>query len=154
MKKIYFFILSFLFSFSFLYAGEKYSFRVQRVIDGDTIELETGEHVRYIGIDTPETRQRKGDQWIYKPQPFAREAKILNEKLVKHQQVQLEFDVQPKDRYGRLLAYVYVGDRFVNLELIQSGLARLLTIPPNVKYAHQFRDAYRKAKEKKQGMWE
>ncbi|MFA6356488.1 MAG: thermonuclease family protein, partial [Candidatus Omnitrophota bacterium] len=92
-----------------VFAGE---FFVSKVIDGDTVVLENGEHVRYIGIDTPE-----------KGRPYYSEAKRQNEKLVKGRKVRLEFDAGKADRYGRVLAYVYDGNTFVNEELVRNGYA-------------------------------
>lgn len=121
---------------------------VARVIDGDTIKLINGERVRYIGIDTPELHHPK------KPVEYlAKEAKDFNEKLVGGKVVRLEFDVEKRDNYGRLLAYVYVDDTFVNAELIEEGYAQLLTIPPNVKYADEFLRLQRKAREGNRGLW-
>ena len=115
---------------------------VKEVIDGDTIVLQSGEHVRYIGIDTPE-----------KDQPFYQQAKERNQKLVEGKEVRIEFDVQRKDKYGRLLAYVYVGETFVNAELVRNGLANLYTVPPNVKHSDYFLKLQSEAKEKKLGIW-
>lgn len=99
-------------------------FLVTRVIDGDTIELENGERVRYIGIDTPETVDPR------KPvQCFGVEASKKNKELVEKKQVWLVKDVTDRDRYGRPLRYVYLGDPensntvFVNLELVKEGFA-------------------------------
>lgn len=116
--------------------------KVKEVIDGDTIVLQSGEHVRYIGIDTPE-----------KDQPFYREAKELNQKLVEAKEIRIEFDVQKKDKYGRLLGYVYVGETFVNAELVRNGLANLYTVPPNVKHTDYLLKLQSEAKEKKLGIW-
>ncbi|MBI1884017.1 MAG: thermonuclease family protein [Chlamydiae bacterium] len=127
--------------------------RVTRVIDGDTIEVEGGQWVRYIGLDTPELRKKKNGHWIYHPQPYAQEAKALNEKWVGGKKVHLEYDAQRFDRYGRLLAYVYVGDLFVNREMIRKGYARLLNIPPDVQHADDFWEALREAKKHHRGMW-
>lgn len=126
---------------------------VDHVIDGDTVALTDGRHVRYIGIDTPETRRRIGDRWIEDPQPFSREAKALNQALVEGQPVRLEYDVQPRDKYGRTLAYVYVDDLMVNEELLRQGYAKLLTIPPNVKYVDRFRAVMLEAREARRGVW-
>lgn len=121
---------------------------VDRVIDGDTIKLINGERVRYIGIDTPELHHPK------KPVEYlAKEAKDFNEKLVGAKVVRLEFDVEKRDKYGRLLAYVYVDDTFVNAKLIEEGYAQILTIPPNVKYADEFLRLQRKARDKNRGLW-
>ena len=67
----------------------------------------------------------------------------------------LEFDVDRRDRYERLLAYVYLKDDgvFVNAEIVKQGYASLLTIPPNVKYADLFLKLYREARENRRGLW-
>lgn len=122
---------------------------VQRVLDGDTVVLVTGERIRYIGIDTPELHHPK------KPVEFyAREAKEFNRRMVEGKMVRLEFDVERHDKYGRLLAYVYLLDgTFVNAELIRQGYAQLLTFPPNVKYADLFRKLQTEAREASRGLW-
>jgi len=123
-------------------------FYVTRVVDGDTIVLSNGERVRYIGIDTPETKHPK------KPvQYFGREASAYNKSLVEHKMVRLEFDVDKRDKYGRLLAYVYVGDTFVNAKLVEEGYAQVYTFPPNVKYADLFLKLQREARENNRGLW-
>src|SRR4030065_1778765 len=116
--------------------------KVKEVIDGYTIGLESGEHFRYVGIDTPE-----------KDQPFYLEAKELNQKLIESKEIRIEFDLQRKDKYGRTLAYVYVGETFVNAELVRNGLANLYTVPPNVKHTEYFLKLQSEAKEKKLGIW-
>lgn len=133
--------------------GEEKLYRVTWVVDGDTIQIEGGQFVRYIGIDTPERRINKGGRWKYDPKPYAEAAKEFNEKLVKGGKVRLEFDVQEMDRFGRLLAYVYVNRTFVNEEIIRQGYAQLLTIPPNVRYADRFKKALFEARRKKRGLW-
>ena len=100
---------------------------VIRVIDGDTVEIEGGQRVRYIGIDTPE----KGEYY------FA-EASQKNTELVLGKTVRLEKDASEVDRYGRLLRYVYVDDLFVNAELVHLGYARAVEYPPDTKYAGYF----------------
>ncbi len=123
------------------------------MIDGDTIELSDGRLVRYIGIDTPELRRKEGEHWIVDPQPYAREAAEANRRLVEGQTVRLEYDVQRFDHYGRLLAYVYVGDQMVNATLLEGGDAHLLTIPPDVKYVEQFRRLVEEARTAHRGVW-
>jgi micrococcal nuclease len=124
---------------------------VLRAVDGDTIEVLTGgrrEDVRYIGIDTPET---------VKPgtpvQCFGPRAHRFNARLVTHQRVQLVFGVERRDVYGRLLAYVYLGDRFVNAELARRGLARTLTIAPNDRFAGRFERLQSAAARAGRGLW-
>lgn len=122
---------------------------VQRVVDGDTVVLAGGERVRYIGVDTPELHHpRKPVEW------YAREAKEFNRQLVQAKRVRLELDVQKRDRYGRLLAYVYLEDgTFVNAELLRQGYAQLLTIPPNVQHADLFVRMQKEAREAGRGLW-
>ena len=126
---------------------------VRRVVDGDTVQLADGRLVRYIGIDTPEMRRRMNGRWIEDPQPMAHEATGANRRLVEGKRVRLEYDVQTHDRFGRLLAYVYVDGVMVNEELLHQGLAQLLTIPPDVKYVERFRAAAAQARAARRGMW-
>lgn len=142
--------------------------QVQRVIDGDTLELADGRLVRYIGIDAPEVRRRArpgdrewragdGNGWVLDPEPFGREAAAANRRLVHGRTVRLEYDVQPRDRFSRLLAYIYVQngreERMVNVELLREGVAQLLTIPPNIKYAERFQAAVQEARTARRGLW-
>ena len=122
---------------------------VERVVDGDTVVLVGGERVRYIGVDTPELHHPK------KPvQPYAREAAEFNRRLVEGKKVRLEFDVDRRDKYNRLLAYVFLEDgRFVNAELLKEGYAQLLTFPPNVKYVDLFTGLQKQARENNRGLW-
>jgi micrococcal nuclease len=126
--------------------------RVVRVVDGDTIRvrLDGGatERVRYIGIDTPESV--KPDTPV---QCFAKKASHFNASLVTGREVTLRTDAEQRDRYGRLLAYVYADGRFVNRELIARGYARTLTIPPNVAHADEFARLARRAREAGVGLW-
>lgn len=126
---------------------------VAHVIDGDTVELSDGRHVRYIGMDTPEVRRRQGERWVVDPEPYAREATEANRRLVEGQRVRLEYDVEPRDRYGRELAYVYVGEVMVNAKLVEDGYAQPLTIPPNVKYAERFKQLAAEARQQHRGLW-
>lgn len=119
-----------------------------RVIDGDTIELDGGEKVRYIGIDTPETvHPQKPVQWMGK------EASEANRVLVEKRKVRIEHDVERTDRYGRTLAYVWLGEILVNEQLVQLGYAQVSTYPPNVKYQERFLAAQRAAREAGRGLW-
>jgi micrococcal nuclease len=124
---------------------------VTRVVDGDTIEARIGdrvEDVRYIGVDTPET---------VKPgtpvQCFGPDASAFNHRLVERRRVRLVFGVERRDTYGRLLAYVHLGDRFVNAALVRRGLARSLTIPPNDRFAPLFRRLELAAARAGRGLW-
>mgnify|MGYP005839445763 CR=1 FL=1 len=124
---------------------------VLRVVDGDTIEVETGGQiykVRYIGIDTPETVDpRRPVQCVGK------EAAERNRQLVEGRTVGLEKDVSEVDQFGRLLRYVWVGDRMVNSVLVEEGYAMASTYPPDVKYAGLFASLQAQAREAGRGLW-
>lgn len=126
---------------------------VGRVIDGDTIELSNGVRIRYIGVDTPELRRRKNGYWVYRPQRLAEEAWAFNQSLVEGKRVRLEYDEERTDDYHRELAYVFVGDLFVNAELIRSGYARVFLQPPNLKYSTLFLEIQEQAKDQQRGIW-
>jgi micrococcal nuclease len=116
------------------------------VIDGDTIDVrfEDGEiyRVRYIGVDTPE-----------RDEPFYRQSSDYNADLVLGQQVTLVQDVSETDRFGRMLAYVIVGDVFVNYRLVYDGYAQQVTFPPDVACVDAFTAAERQARENERGLW-
>lgn len=122
---------------------------VKKVIDGDTVLMESGETVRYLGIDAPELYAKQGGSEFY-----AKEATRFNKKLVFLKKVRLEFDVEKKDQYGRLLAYVYVKNTFVNAELVRLGYARAMVKPPNVKHQDLFVSLQKKAMEEEKGLWQ
>jgi len=125
--------------------------QVTRVVDGDTIEVRLRaeeEDVRYIGVDTPETVEPGEPVDCFGPR-----ASHFNEDLVEGEEVRLVFDTELRDDYGRLLAYVYRGDRFVNAELVRRGYARSLTIPPNDRFAALFRRAEHRAGVAGRGLW-
>ncbi|MGD9496232.1 MAG: thermonuclease family protein [Armatimonadota bacterium] len=115
-----------------------------RVIDGDTIELAGGERVRYIGIDAPEMRP---------VQAWAEAATEANRELVEGRGVLLELDAQERDRYGRLLAYVYVDGLFVNAEMVRRGYAQVSTYPPNVRHQDSLLAAEGAARAAGCGLW-
>ena len=121
------------------------------VVDGDTIEVLLGgteEDVRYIGVDTPES--------VAPGEPvecFGRRAREFNERLVGGEEVRLVFDAERRDVYGRLLAYVYVGERFVNASLVRRGFARTLTIPPNDSFAERLARLELEAGREGRGLW-
>jgi len=128
--------------------------RVVRVIDGDTFVVDDGtkkgEKVRLIGIDTPEIRKSKNKDVEY----YGKEAKQYLVNLLSDAYVVLEYDVNITDRYGRTLAYVYLKDgTFVNAELVKNGYAKVMTIPPNVKFSELFVKLQREARENYLGLW-
>jgi len=119
--------------------------RVIQVIDGDTIIIEGGYRVRYIGIDTPE---------VYPDaEAFGVEAWQANRKLVEGKEVRLERDVSETDKYGRLLRYVYVDDVLVNAELVKQGFARAKAYPPDTKYQDYLAEMEAEARDAGRGMW-
>lgn len=118
---------------------------VTRVIDGDTIQISTGETLRYIGIDTPEISG--------KDECYAQEATQKNTLLVLNKKVRLEKDKSQTDRYGRLLRYVYVDDLMINYELVSQGYAFSKAYPPDTKYQQLFEQAQQQAKVQKVGVW-
>jgi micrococcal nuclease len=131
--------------------GERVRAEVVDVVDGDTIEVTLDgatERVRYIGVDTPES--------VAPDQPvecFGHRASAANARLVEGEEVQLLFDRELRDAYGRLLAYVYVGDLLVNAELIERGLATTLEIAPNTAKAALFERLELEAGRAGRGLW-
>jgi micrococcal nuclease len=124
---------------------------VRKVIDGDTLEVTGGERVRLIGVDTPET--------VAEDRPvgcFGKEASRFTASVVPPgTPVRLVGDAEQRDRFGRLLAYVYrrADGLFVNAELLRRGYALLLTIPPNIAHTDEFAAIARQAREGSQGLW-
>lgn len=125
---------------------------VTKVIDGDTIELQSGQRVRLLGIDTPETKDPRRSVECFGKQASAKTKELLEGKIVI-----LQKDVSETDKYSRLLRYIFLpidnGYLFVNDYLIREGFAKALTYPPDVRYNEQFREAERFARENKRGLW-
>jgi micrococcal nuclease len=119
--------------------------RVVNVVDGDTVDLESGERIRYLGADTPEVHGQVDC--------FGPEAQVFNTDLVLDREVTLEYDTECTDRYGRLLAYVSVEGRMVNRLLVERGYARVLIIEPNHKYADELNALEDQARAAKAGLW-
>ena len=139
---------------------------VTRIVDGDTLKvfyLEGEESIRLIGIDTPESRVNKktkkdakrSGQDIETIIAMGKRATEYVESLVKPGGlITIEFDVQERDRYKRLLGYVYLSNgKMLNEEIVKAGYASVMTIPPNVKYKDRFLRAYKQARERKIGLW-
>lgn len=116
---------------------------VKKVLDGDTIETDKGEVIRYLGINAPEVGQ-----------PFFKESLEANKDLVLNKNARLELDIEKKDRYGRTLIYMFIGNAFINEELVKKGLAVSQTIQPNVKYQNLFVKAQEGARSNCLGIWE
>jgi len=123
--------------------------RVARVVDGDTIELEGGARIRFIGINTPETVDpRKAVQC------FGQEASNYTKELLKDGLVVLKKDISNTDKYGRLLRYIHLPDgTFVNLKLVQEGYAYANPYPPDIAHAKEFSIAQTQAREASRGLW-
>lgn len=133
-------------------AHELYS--VIKVVDGDTFWVDDGSEkglkVRLIGVDAPETRRSARKEIGY----FGVESKKYLSALLLGNEVRMEYDVDRRDRYGRLLAYVYLDDgTFVNAELIKNGFAMVMTVPPNVKFAEEFLELQIEARNSERGLW-
>ena len=127
-------------------------YNVVRVVDGDTFIVEyegVEERVRLIGIDTPESVHPNEE----KNTAFGKEVSNYTKKMLTGKQVALEFDVEKKDKYGRLLAYVYLDGQMYNKILLEKGYAQLSTYPPNVKYVEDFTNIQKQARTRKNGMW-
>lgn len=123
---------------------------VARVLDGDTIELESGEKIRYLMVDTPEISHNSSEV----AECFSDEAKQFNEDLVAGQTVSLAYDVECTDRFERLLAYVSIGDREINTLLVERGFACVLHIPPNGESRRtEFQTLENLAKQDDRGLW-
>lgn len=124
---------------------------VLRVVDGDTFEAIINgkeETVRLILVDTPETVHPS------KPvEPFGPEASQFAKETLEGQDVKLELDVSERDQYGRVLAYVWIGDKMFNEMLLEKGLARVAVFPPDVKYVDRFREIEKVAQRKGVGIW-
>jgi micrococcal nuclease len=122
---------------------------VSKVINGDTIVLENGDVVHYLGLEAPALNGKKKGAEFY-----AKEALRQNKSLVLSKKVRLEFDVEKKDTQGRILAYVYVKNLFVNGELVRLGFARAAVTPPNLKYKDLLLKYQKEASKKYAGLWQ
>ena len=136
-------------------AGPRDQGRVTKVTDGDTLRVEMNaggeEKVRLIGIDTPEVHGQGGLRECFGKEASAELARLLPIGTT----VRIVIDAEPRDRFGRLLAYVYrvSDDLHVNLEMARRGFAAPLTIPPNVAFADEFVAAAAAARDADRGLW-
>jgi micrococcal nuclease len=162
--------LSFIFILTFLSsplnAQHIETTRVVRIVDGDTLKIDykgQKESIRLIGIDTPESRVNKktkkdakrSGQDIETIITLGKRATEYVESLITTGDlITIEFDVQERDRYGRLLGYVYLSNgKMLNEEIVKAGYAYVMTISPDVKYEDRFLKAYQEARESKRGLW-
>ena len=122
------------------------TYQASKVIDGDTIELSNEEWIRYIGINAPELRNGI-------PDPYSQEAFEANRNLVIGKEAYLEFDVQERERYDRMLAYTYFDDLFIYTWLVENGYTQIMTIPPNVTYQDLLLELETKTREENRGLW-
>lgn len=132
-------------------AGKLIRAKVTRVVDGDTIHVSINgkdETVRMVLVDTPETKKPNTPV-----QPFGPEASAFTKEQLTGKEVLLEKDVTERDRYGRLLFYVWLGDKMFNETLIEKGLARVAVFQPDVKYVEHFRELQKKAQQARLGIW-
>ena len=130
-----------------------YPAKVTRVVDGDTIEVlldGVTEKVRLIGIDTPESVHPDNSKNV----PYGKIATAFTKEKLDGKDVELEFDVEERDQYGRLLAYVYLDGVMFNKTLLDEGHATVTTYPPNVKYVDIFTEAQTAARDAEKGLWD
>lgn len=129
------------------------SYQVVKVVDGDTFVIEKEgreQKVRLIGVDTPESVHPNANKNIEQ----GKIASNYTKNLIEGKKVKIELDVETTDKYGRILAYVYLENgQMVNEILLQEGYAKLATYPPNVKYVEQFTQIQKQARQQQKGFW-
>ncbi|MEL1135395.1 thermonuclease family protein [Desulfitobacterium sp. THU1] len=128
-------------------------YTVERVVDGDTIILRMDgqrERVRLIGINTPESVPNNPDRVV----PYGKVSAEFTRGLLEGKEVEIELDVEERDQYDRLLAYVYLNGEMVNKVLLREGHATVTTYPPNVKYVEDFMALQKEAQSQRKGIWE
>jgi len=131
------------------YASAQTWHTVKWVNDGDTIVLTNGKRVRYIGINSPEIDHDK-----QRAQPYGYAAKTFNRQMVLNRNIRLEFDRERHDRYGRVLAYIFLPDGiFLNEYMLQEGYAFFLFHKPNLKYNQRLLNAQQEAMKAGKGLW-
>ena len=132
------------------------------VADGDTVKLEDGSWVRFIGIDAPEYHEsekllrdaRRANKNIADIKKLGRKSYVFTKKLLANKRVRLEFDIEKRDKYNRLLAYIFLKDgTFVNAKIIEEGYAQTMNIAPDLKYSDLLKRLQIKAKAEKRGLW-
>ena len=135
---------------------------VKRVVDGDTLFLESREYVRLIGIDTPEIHESvklhrdalRSNQSVEKIKQSGRQSYEFTKQMVEGKRVRLEFDTERYDKYNRILAYVFLPDgAFLNAEIVKEGYASITHYKSSVKYADLFLKLYQQARNNQRGLW-
>ncbi|MGQ9531995.1 MAG: thermonuclease family protein [Desulfotomaculales bacterium] len=132
-------------------AGARVERRGERLflsLAGERVEVAPEERVRLIGVNAPEIAHDSRPA-----EYFGREAADFTRQRLHGREVHLAFDVQKRDQYGRLLAYVFDGERLFNAELVARGYAQVMTVPPNVSYADLFLALQREARAAGRGLW-
>lgn len=128
-------------------------YKVVSVVDGDTFKIiyeGKEEKVRLIGIDTPESVHPDKSKNI----EYGTQVSNYVKELIQKKEVRLEFDVSQRDKYGRLLAYVYLeNNEMLNEKLLKEGYAKISTYPPNVKYVEHFTKIQEESRKNKVGLW-
>ncbi len=144
-----FFVLCLLVAQTAVLADSQKEALISRVIDGDTFQIQSGEKIRLIGINAPEYDLRR-----HHIQPYGKEASLFAKENLNGKKVILESDIQKKDKYNRTLAYVYLENGvFVNEWLVSEGYAKARYYAPNGKYYSRLKNAEKKAKEERKGIW-
>ncbi|MFC0189252.1 thermonuclease family protein [Fictibacillus aquaticus] len=133
-------------------SGKRIPVKLVKVIDGDTVKIKINNHeetVRFLLVDTPESVHPTRPV-----QPFGIEASQFTKKLMSNGKTEIELDVSERDKYGRLLAYVYVNGSSVQEALLREGLARVAYVyAPNTKYADEYRIIQSEAQQNEKGIW-
>ncbi len=142
-------IASILIALCFSASADAENYPAAYVYDGDTILLQNGTRVRYIGINAPEIDHENGND-----EPFAQEAKDLNRELIKGKNITLEYDRQTRDRYKRTLAYVFIENgEMANALMVKNGLAYVESHKPNMRYRAYLIHVQRQAMQERAGIW-
>ena len=123
--------------------------QVEKVFDGDTVLLQDGRKIRFLGINSPEVAH--GNQ---PAESGGEQAKLWLQQRLEHKFISLEGDSEAQDKYGRTLAHVFTQDQqHINLQLVKNGLATVSIFPPNLKYTEVLLAAQHSAEQAKLGIW-
>jgi micrococcal nuclease len=156
-----FLVFSFV-SISYGKVQEHKIYRVQRVIDGDTFILNTGDHVRLIGIDAPEMEDNAKLKRDIEERHLSEKSEIamgrrsysFTKNLIAGKKIRIEFDKDKYDEYKRALVYAYLTNgTFINAKIIEAGYAYVYSVKPNLKHLRQFERLYKRARENHRGLW-